>query len=127
MNRIDKRENGRLTTWTYLDETLCDARSAAERIVRAAELEGFRAGYIALRDLERRADEGGDSRELPPDSDAAEIADALAGQTIDRLYLSGRYRGVRAGIGIDLRSFELSVTLPEGREDLADEIARALA
>ena len=127
MNRIDKRENGRLTTWTYTDGALCDARSAAERIVRAAELEGFRAGYIALRDLERSADEGRDSRELPPDLEVEAIVEALAKQPFDRLVLSGRYRGVRAGIGVDLRSFELSVTLPEGREDLADEIARALA
>lgn len=127
MKLIDRRENGDLTTWTYADERILDAQSAAERIARAAALERFRAKYIALRDLSRSADEGGDSRDLPPDSDAEAIAAALAERPFDRLYLSGRYRGARAGIGIDLNSFELSITLPDGREELADEIAGALA
>ena len=36
MNLIDKRENGKLTTWVYTDETLRDAASAAARIARIA-------------------------------------------------------------------------------------------
>ena len=70
MKRIDKRESRRLTTCVYTDEAIRDARSAAECVARAARTEGYRARYIALRDLERGADEGNGSAQLRPGADA---------------------------------------------------------
>lgn len=123
MNLIDKRENGKLTTWVYTDETLRDAASAAARIARIAAGEGFTAGYIALRDLSHGVDEDNDSRRLPPDAGAEAILEALASAACDRLYLSGRYRRVRVGVGIDLHTYELSITLPEDRLALMEGLA----
>ena len=50
---------------------------------------------------------------MAPDAEAAEILSALGRQSCSKLYLSGGFWNVRAGIGIDLRSFEISLSLPE--------------
>ncbi len=50
---------------------------------------------------------------MAPEAEAAEILSALGRQSCSRLCLSGGFRNVRAGIGIDLSSFEISLTLPE--------------
>lgn len=127
MKLVNERVNGGLTTRVYALDAIRDARSAAEGLLRAAGLAGFEAKYIALRDIQRGADEGNASRELKPDADVREILDALAEQPCDRLYLSGKYEGVRAGVGVDLHTYELSLTLPNGDLAVMDRLAGKLA
>lgn len=127
MNLIEKRSSGKLATWIYEDKLLRSVESAADRIAFAAALEGFEPKYIALRDLEHSADEGNDSRELKADAGKSGILAALAAKPCDRLFLSGKYRGVRVGVGIDLKKFELSITLPDDRLDIMDSLADLLA
>ena len=127
MNLVTERVNGSLTTRVYVDGAICDARSAAEWILRAVGLAGFEPNYIALRDLAHSADEGSASRQLKPSAAVRELMDALSGQPCDRLYLSGRYEGVCTGVGVDLHSFELSLTLPSGESALMDRLTEVLA
>lgn len=127
MKLIEKRRSGKLATWVYEDESLQSAESAAERIACAAALEGFAAKYIALRDLKHSADEDNNSRELKADAGPNEILAALTATPCDRLFLSGEYLGVRAGIGIDLKDFGLSITMPDDRPDVPESLAGLLA
>lgn len=122
MNLIRKRKNGKRTTWIYTDGALADAASAVKYLTGTASSADFEAQYIALRDLAHSADEGNTSRQMKPDTDAGDILEALTAQPYNRIFLSGKYRGVRAGIGISLRTFELSVTLPDDRPDLAEAL-----
>ena len=127
MNLIEKRGSGKLATWIYEDKSLRSVESAADRIATAAGLEGFEPKYIALRDLEHSADENNDSRELRADAGKNEILAALIAKPCDRLFLSGKYRGIRVGVGIDLKKFELSITLPDDRLDVMEALAGLLA
>jgi len=96
-------------------------------LFRIASLEKLHVEYIALRDPEHSADEGNSSRQFPPDASAGEIREALAACPCARLYLAGKYRRANAGIGIDMRSSEVSVTMyasqREHMEELAGEIS----
>lgn len=126
MKLIGKRENGRLMTWTYQHQDIHDAGSAAAFIARAARLDGIRPGYIALRDLERSSDEGNGSRQLPGTAAPEEITAMLEQSSFDRLFLSGKYRRLHVGIGIDLRKYTLEITLTRGRTEEMEQIAGLL-
>ncbi len=59
--------------------------------------------------------------------DPADAVRALTATPCDRLFLSGEYLGVRAGIGIDLNDFGLSITMPDDRPDAPESFAGLLA
>lgn len=127
MKLIREYRTGKLNTRVYEQEKIRDELSAADYLFRIAALENLRVEYIALRDPEHSADEGNGSRQFPPDTSAGEIREALAATPCARLYLAGKYKRAHAGIGIDSRSSEVSVTMyakqREHMEELAAEIA----
>ena len=47
--------------------------------------------------------------------------------TYDRLFLSGSFEGARVGVGVDLRTYELMLSVPGGRTELAEKLAGALS
>ena len=126
MNRIKTRKNRGLTTVIYTDETAGRTETAVRLLVLCREIEGFEPGYAALRDLDRSADEGNHSRQLRTGLTEEEIMAALAEQPCGKLYVSGKYQGVRTGIGINMKTSEVSVTLPGEHVALADEIVAKL-
>lgn len=123
MKLIEKRENNRLMTWTYLHGDIRDCGSAASFIARIAALEEIKPNFIALRDLQHSTDEGSQSRELPGNAPPEEITRFLDRYPYDRLFLSGKYKRLRVGIGIDLKDFILEITLTKGRTDEMEQIA----
>ena len=116
MKLVRKYGSGNLTTYVYEDETIHDQAAAIGRIAAMAGCEDFAPGYIALRDLQHSAGEGSESCQLPPDAAPEEIRRSLAEHPCGKLYLSGRFEGARAGIGIDLQHFELFITLADADE-----------
>ena len=123
MKLIEKRESGRLMTTAYQHGVITDRGSAASFITRVAALEEIKANYIALRDLQHNSDEGSQSRELPGNAPPEEITRFLGLYPYDRLFLSGKYKRLRVGIGIDLKEFVLEITLTKGRADEMEQIA----
>ena len=123
MKLIEKRESGRLMTTAYQHGVITDRGSAASFIARVAALEEIRPNYIALRDLQHSTDEGSRSRELPGDAPPEEITRFLDQYPYDRLFLSGKYKRLRVGIGIDLKDFILEITLTKGRAVEMEQIA----
>lgn len=127
MKRIANQETFGILTCVYGETGLRDAESVARCVERLARLEGFEAKYIALRDLEHGADEGNASRQLRPDAPRQDIVEALLARTYDRLFLSGSFEGARVGVGVDLRTYELMLSVPGGRTGLAEKLAGALS
>ena len=108
MQLVRKRDTRKLTNCVYRHGAVRDAESAADFIVRAAGLPGYSARYIALRDPD--GGEDNDSCQLRSGASAQEILEALGARSCQRLYLSGQFEGVRAGIGIDLNTWEITIT-----------------
>ncbi len=127
MKLIREYQTGRLITKVYSHPPIRNAASATQFIAGAAAQEFFHAGYIALRDPEHGPDEDNNSRQLLPAAAADEILEAFAAAPCTRLYLSGKYQRANAGIGIDMRSFEVSVTMSAGQQERAEKLAALLA
>ena len=122
MSQRTESKGPRLTTTYFHSSRVTDTVSAAEWLVSAVSLPEMEGRYIALRDLSRSADEGGGGIQLPPSVTPAEILAALKRAGADRLFLAGRYRGTQVGLGVDLNSFELAITVPSGRKDLSEAL-----
>ena len=118
---------GKLNTLVYQQESIRDESSAVDYLFSIAALENLHVEYIALRDPEHSADEGDSNRQFSPDTSAEVIRETLATYSCARLYLAGKYRRANAGIGIDMRSSEVAVTMyakqREHMEELVAEIA----
>ncbi len=127
MKLINEYKTGRLNTRVYSSKAIKDTESAVNLIVSAAASEQFRAGYIALLDTEHSADEGNSSIQLPPDASGDEIRKAMDSSHFSRLYLSGKYKRANTGIGIDLHTFDVAVTLSARLKETADELAEQLS
>lgn len=107
----ETRKTRQLVTFVYSSDVVCCFSSAADFLLRAARAEGFTPVSFALRDLSRSADEGNRSREWGPNVSREEMLDAFAKDGGDRLYLAGRFGRANTGIGVDLKSWEIAVTL----------------
>jgi hypothetical protein len=126
MNRIKTRKNRNLITTVYTDEAAGSIESAVRLLIRFRDLDGFEAKYAALRDLDHSADEGNHSREIRTNADESEILNMLASHPCGKLYLGGTYRDIRAGIGIQMKTGEVLITLPGEHADLAEEMVRRM-
>ena len=126
MNRIKTRKNRGLLTAVYADDAAGSPETAVSLLMLFRDMDGFESQYIALRDLERSAEEGSRSRRLQAGAVGREVLDALAAQPCGKLYLAGRYRGFRTGIGIDLKASRVLITLPGEQIALADEMVEKI-
>ncbi len=120
-----KQENNQLVSFSYTDQTIGNRHAAVCALVRAAGQ--LSARYIALRDLEHSGDEGNDSRQLRGDATSQDILEALTEKTCDRLFLAGTWKDVSVGVGISLTDWQIQITLPADRADLAEQVAGLLA
>ena len=127
MIRIREAKDAAVCTCYYTEESVKSVEAAAAWIVRTAALADLEPSYIMLRDLANRSDEGNQSCRLAGTAAVQEILDALEGKTIDRVFLIGRYKGCKAGFGVDLHSYELAVTLRQGDLGLLGDIEQDLA
>ena len=127
MELIREYKTGRLVTRVYRHDAVRDMASAISFLIAAAGLERFHPQYISLRDLEHSPDEGNGSRQFPPDVSAEEIQKALAVNPRAKLYLSGRFQRASAGVGIDMLSFELSLTMSAKQKERMEELAAMLS
>ena len=123
---IRARINGQNVTCYFREEDVRDMQSAVGLIVRIAGMEGFEARYIALRDLDGDPGQDNDSRQLAPGAGEQEILEACKGKEYDRLYLAGRLQDSSVGIGVDLKTFEVSVTVPRGCRELIGKLSQAV-
>ena len=126
MNRIKTRKNRALMTAVYTDDAAGSTESAVRLLMQFRNIDGFEAGYAALRDLDRSADEGNHSRQIRTNAEEQEILEMLAAQPCGKLYLAGTYREVRVGIGINMKTSEVLITLPGEHISLADVLVHCL-
>ena len=126
MIRIREAKDAAVCTYYYTEESVKSVEAAAAWIAGTAALPVMEPAYIMLRDLQNRSDEGNRSCRLEGTAAVQEILDALAGKDLNRIFLIGRYKGCKAGFGVDLHSFELAVTLRNKDADLIGEIEQAL-
>lgn len=127
MIRTKEAKDASVSTFYYEDPSVNSRETAAAWIVKAASLAEMQPGYIMLRDLENRSEEGNQSCRLTGTAKAEEILEALEGKSIGRIFLIGKYKGGKAGFGVDLTAFELAVTLRNGDLALLSDIERDLA
>ena len=120
------RINGQNVTCYFREEDVRDPQSAVGMIVRIAGMEGFEARYIALRDLDGDPGQANKSRQFAPGIGEQEILAACEGKGVDRLYLAGRLQDAPVGIGVDLKSFEIAVTVPRRRRELIGTLSRVV-
>lgn len=120
------RINGQNVTCYFREKDVHDLQSAAGLIVRIAGMEGFEARYIALRDLDGDSGQDNKSRQFAPGTGVQEILAACEGKGFDRLYLAGRLQDAPVGIGVDLKSFEIAVTVPCSRRELIGTLSQAV-
>ena len=120
------RINGQNVTCYFREKDVHDPQSAAGLIVRIAGMEGFEARYIALRDLGGDPGQANKSRQFAPGTGEQEILAACEGKGFDRLYLAGRLQDSPVGIGVDLKSFEIAVTVPRSRRELIGTLSQAV-
>ena len=66
------------------------------------------------------------SRQFAPGTGEQEILAACESKGFDRLYLAGRLQDAPVGIGVDLKSFEIAVTVPRSRRELIGTLSRAV-
>ena len=122
MKRLRMTEDARFTTVYFHTASVRDSASAARWIAGAAALAEMQGRYIALRDLSHSADEGRADVQLDPTADSAELLTALKSGHYDRLFLAGTFSSTRVGLGVDLNSYELAITVPAGQSVLAETI-----
>ena len=124
MRRCELRENGNTVTCIYDQPVVRNTQEAVNWLIGMERIDGFETIYVALRDLSHSSDEGNASRQFGKDIDVAQLLKALKETSCERLHLAGRLCGVSVGIGISLKDFIPSITVPKEHVELAEKIER---
>ena len=122
MRRCELRENGNTVTCIYDQPVAQNMQEAVNWLIGMEGIDGFETVYVALRDLSHSSDEGNASRQFGKDIDVAQLLKALKETSCERLHLAGRLCGVPVGIGISLKDFIPSITVPKEHVELAEKI-----
>ena len=105
------------------DNRIKDRDSAALLITRIAACPEYDGHYISLRDLKHSSDEGNKSVQLAPDTPCSQIISELETRGTDRLFVLGTYQGIMTGIGVDLSTYRITISVPKSARNAAKEIS----
>ncbi len=104
------------------DKKVSDPGSAVAFLMKAAATPGFQVHFISLRDLHHSSDEGNTSIQFNSSVPKESIMEELRARSIDRIFLMGSYRGTMTGIGIDLATYEITVSVPDNEKNIVKEL-----